>query len=362
METQKKILVVDDEAANLQILKHILQQHYQLFFAKDGKKAIEIATLQAPDLVLLDIMMPDMTGYDVLEVLKQNAETAHIPVIFVTAVSEVEDEARGLELGAVDYITKPVSAAIVVARVKTQLSLLKARQELQEKNQKLHNEMVAREDMERIMRHDLKSPLNSVIGFISLVLSKGHANERGAEMLEKAKVSSNRILEMVNQSLDMAKMELGNYSVNAVDINCHEIINAVCEDKKFLAERKKVAISQQGFEKAIQIYVEEPLAHNMFSNLLGNAIEAAPQETEILITVEVNDDVSISIQNQGSVPEEIREHFFDKFVTSGKIGGTGLGTYSARLIANTLGGDVLLDASMPDATKITVSLPGKALV
>lgn len=125
MTEQAKILVVDDEAANLQILRHILQDEYQLIFAKDGKKAIELATDQLPDLVLLDIMMPEVTGYDVLQALKEQPATAQIPVVFVTAIADVEDEAFGLDLGAVDYITKPVSAAIVRARVKTQLSLVK---------------------------------------------------------------------------------------------------------------------------------------------------------------------------------------------------------------------------------------------
>lgn len=124
-QSKPKILIVDDEPQNLQILRHILNEEYSLTFAKDGSKALELARDQLPDLVLLDIMMPGLTGYDVLTKLKESELTKDMPVIFVTAISDVDDEAYGLELGAVDYISKPVNAAIVKARVKTHLSLVK---------------------------------------------------------------------------------------------------------------------------------------------------------------------------------------------------------------------------------------------
>jgi putative two-component system response regulator len=124
----KKILLVDDEPNNLQVLKQILKEHYQLIFATNGEKALEAAAKHAPDLVLLDIMMPGMNGYEVCEKIKGYPTTMHIPVIFVTAMSEVEDEARGFDVGAVDYIQKPVSGPIVLRRVQTHLSLVRAKE------------------------------------------------------------------------------------------------------------------------------------------------------------------------------------------------------------------------------------------
>ncbi|QYJ74865.1 HD domain-containing phosphohydrolase [Shewanella sp. FJAT-52076] len=120
------ILVVDDEAANLRVLKQILQDEYQLSFAKSGQEALRLVGQKRPDLILLDIMMPDMTGLDLCKMLKANAQSAAIPVIFVTALSDEADEATGFAAGAVDYITKPVSSAIVRARVRTHLSLVQA--------------------------------------------------------------------------------------------------------------------------------------------------------------------------------------------------------------------------------------------
>lgn len=123
-DARKKILVVDDEPLNLQVLRQILQQDYQLIFARDGEKAIALAMSEAPHLLLLDIMMPGLTGLEVCKILKSNAKTKNIPIIFVTALADVNDESEGFQAGCVDYVTKPISAPIVQARVKAQLSLV----------------------------------------------------------------------------------------------------------------------------------------------------------------------------------------------------------------------------------------------
>ena len=119
------ILAVDDEASNLQLLRQILQDHYRLLFAKDGARALDLARQERPDLILLDVMMPGMSGYEVCAALKAHPGTAAIPVIFVTALTDTDDELEGFEAGAVDYITKPVSPPIVRARVRTHLSLVR---------------------------------------------------------------------------------------------------------------------------------------------------------------------------------------------------------------------------------------------
>ncbi|WP_337841593.1 two-component system response regulator [Rheinheimera sp.] len=123
---QAKILLVDDEATNLKVLRNVLQDQYQLMFAKQGDEALQLAAEHKPDLILLDVMMPGKTGFEVCAQLKQNPELCAIPVIFVTALKEELDETKGFELGAVDYITKPISPAVVRARVKTHLSLVQA--------------------------------------------------------------------------------------------------------------------------------------------------------------------------------------------------------------------------------------------
>jgi putative two-component system response regulator len=122
---QPLILAVDDEASNLQLLRQILQDHYRLRFAKDGQRALELVREERPNLILLDVMMPGMSGYEVCAALQADPELASIPVIFVTALTDTDDELEGFEAGAVDYITKPVSPPVVRARVRTHLSLVR---------------------------------------------------------------------------------------------------------------------------------------------------------------------------------------------------------------------------------------------
>ena len=121
----RKILIVDDDSTNLLILNETLKEGYDLFSATNGANAIETANRILPDLILLDVMMPDITGYDVCQILKSNPTTSHIPIIFISAMSEINDEAFGFSIGAVDYIVKPIRPAIVQARVKTHLSLVR---------------------------------------------------------------------------------------------------------------------------------------------------------------------------------------------------------------------------------------------
>ncbi len=126
LDSRPKILLVDDEPANLQVLRHVLQDGYRLLFARDGEKALALAQLERPDLVLLDVMMPGMTGHQVCKALKEDERTVSIPVIFVTALADDSDQAKGFDVGAVDYVTKPISPLVVRARVRTHLSLVRA--------------------------------------------------------------------------------------------------------------------------------------------------------------------------------------------------------------------------------------------
>ncbi|GAC13896.1 response regulator [Aliiglaciecola lipolytica] len=125
-DSQKKLLVVDDEPTNLRVLNQTLREYYSLTFAKSGAEALELVNKVKPDLILLDVMMPGMTGYEVCQTLKSNSATRHIPVIFVTALGDAIDEAKGFEVGAVDYISKPITPVVVKARVATHLSLVNA--------------------------------------------------------------------------------------------------------------------------------------------------------------------------------------------------------------------------------------------
>lgn len=356
-DQQARVLIVDDEPFNIKVLADVLKADYKTIVAKDGEQALKrIESDNPPDLILLDVMMPGMSGHEVCAKLKADPATRDIPVIFVTAMTDEADEAKGLELGAVDYITKPISPDIVKARVHAHIELVNSRKVLASQNEELKMSIKTREDMESIMRHDLKGPLNAIIGFPQLMIDMDMVGDDEKEMLQQVLDSGYRMLDMINQSLDMVKMENGTYTLFPDTVDVKKVIDGVLSECKTIAEAHGSKISVKGAEGQKSIG-EELLTHSLLANLTKNAIEAAPRDTAIEISVAAGSDVAISIHNLGAVPEEIRAKFFDKYATAGKRSGTGLGTYSARMMAETQHGSIELDTSEEGATTITVHLP-----
>ncbi|MEO5340761.1 MAG: hybrid sensor histidine kinase/response regulator [Magnetococcus sp. MYC-9] len=363
------ILLVDDEPTNLKLLREILRRDYDLLFAHDCAEMFQYV-VKKPDLILLDVMMPEMDGYAGCARLKADEATRDIPVIFVTAKIEMEDEIRGLEVGAVDYLTKPVQGPVVRARVKAHLALRHARdliarqnQEIREQNEALKQAARLRDDVERIMRHDLKGPLNAIIGMPGVLISNGPLNAEQEQFLRVIEASGYRLLEMINRSLDLYKMEQGTYRMDARPVNLLVVLERVLTELQRPLRVRQLSVSMRvNGQPAVpggEFFVmgEELLYHSMFSNLLKNAVEASPAGQPLVIGLEQAGEQSvIRISNQGSVPVAIRDNFFGKYVTSGKQQGTGLGTYSALLIAKTSGGALHLDTTREGETSVVAHL------
>ncbi|MEO5354368.1 MAG: hybrid sensor histidine kinase/response regulator [Magnetococcus sp. XQGC-1] len=368
--TNPRILIVDDVPANIKVLLPTLQPDFDISIATDGQQALAIATTQKPDLILLDIIMPGMDGYEVCSQLQANEQTRDIPIIFITAKDDESDEMTGLELGAVDYITKPFSAAIVHARTKTHLGLKKAREKIEKQNKELIKAAAMREDVNRIMRHDLKTPLNAIIGFADLMLSNKKCPECDPDqtkMLGIIRESGYRLLEMINNSLDLYKIEQGTYLLKPQPVNIAVVIDKIRQafqdriaNKKLRLTIDKPAPEDDQEESAAALWVlgEELLCYSLLANLIKNAIEAAPRQSEITIHWHKSGEKGvIRVHNQGAVPADMAGRFFEKYATSGKSGGTGLGTYSAMLIARVQNGSITMDTSAERGTTLTVSLP-----
>jgi DNA-binding response OmpR family regulator len=366
MMSEKKttILVVDDVPDNIAILEGILKEDYRVKAATSGEAALAIARADLPpDLILLDVMMPGMDGFEVCRRLKKEAASAKLPVIFVTARDEVSDESMGFQVGAVDYITKPVNPHIVKARIKAHLELKLAREELEQQNEILRENEKLREEVEAISRHDLKNPLMIVMTVPEVILTQASLTDRQRELLGMVDEAGRRMLEMINRTIDLYKMEKGTYVLEPRSVDVVRIIEqnkaafrGFIEDKGL---RWELSFCGKAPTEGDSFHVkgEDLLVYSLLSNLIKNAIEASPKSGRISISLEERESAVVTIHNMGAIPQRIRARFFEKFATADKERGTGLGAYSAKLITRTLGGSIGVETSDESGTTITVELP-----
>jgi two-component system sensor histidine kinase/response regulator len=358
------ILVVEDSPEDISVLTEILHEEYHVRIATGGEAAVKIAASDpAPDLILLDIMMPDMDGVEVCRRLKQGGAARAIPVIFVTAKDEVADESMGFAVGGVDYIVKPVNPHLVLARVKVHLELKQARDDLERQNEMLVQSARLREEVEAINRHDLKNPLMVIMNVPRVLLAAGNLTESDRKLLGMMEIAGRQILDMINRTIDTFKMEMGTYVLNAGPVDVVGVIEQIAAAFRGLSEEKRLSmeVSIRGRPLArgdvFHVLGEDLLVYSMLANIVKNAIEASPRDGRIGVSLTEVDTASVAVQNAGAIPRNIRSRFFQKFATADKDGGTGLGAYSALLMARTMNGAIGFLTSEEEGTVVTVTLP-----
>ena len=223
-----------------------------------------------------------------------------------------------------------------------------------------------REDVERIVRHDLKTPINSVLGFTGLLMEEELPREQEMDFLSRIDAAGWTMLRMIDHSLDIFKMEEGAYVPSPEDFDLAKVLRTVRRDleKPFQGKGLEVVLllEDEPLEsEEVEVHAERWHVENMLANLIKNAMEAAPEKSRIMVISSRKHggagSVAVDIHNQGAVPKEIRSRFFERYATSGKRGGTGLGTYSAKLIARAMGGDISFTSSEERGTTVRVTLP-----
>jgi signal transduction histidine kinase len=360
--TRRTILVIDDTPEDIAILSEVLHSDYRVQAATEHNAALAIAhSSLPPDLILLDIMMPGIDGYQLCRELKADPQTRDIPVIFVTVKDAVENETAGFDVGCVDYIVKPVNPQLVKARVKAHIELKLAREELLRQNEILKDNARLREEVAAINRHDLKNPLMIVMNVPQVLMADATLTEHHRTLLRMVDDAGQRMLGMINLSIDMYKMEEGAYDLKPVPVNLLQSVDRVHSTmRKLLTDRNvtlDVSLRDQVRRDTLNASGEELLVYTLLANLIRNAVEASPRGETVSIVLSEGENAVLAIHNKGAIPESIRGRFFKKFTTAGKERGTGLGAYSAKLITTTLGGGIDMSSSEEEGTTITVRLP-----
>lgn len=341
------LLIVDDKADNLRILSDLLIDDYRLLIAKTGKHAIDQATNHSPDLILLDVIMPDMTGFDVIKELKSSNSTKDIPIIFVTGLDSSEHEVKGLELGAVDYIYKPFNPVIVRARISTQIKLIEQNKQLSKLSSKLERSLEAKSRFLANMSHEIRTPLATIIGYTETILNGEIPDAEQLNAIQIINDSGIHLLSLINDILDFSKIEAGQLNIELVPSNLIELIKQVQLMCKELIGNKDISLTVQ-IDNQIpeQINTDPTRLKQILINLTHNAIKFTEQGSVFIQVKCTESHLMFKVVDTGiGIANEKVEKLFAPFhqaedSTTRRFGGTGLGLSISRSLAKKLGGEI----------------------
>lgn len=378
------VLIVDDNRMNIDLLVETLKSEYDLLVALDGETALEIVLDDMPDLILLDIMMPEMDGYEVCRRLKSDDRTKAIPIIFVTAKTQVDDEAKGLACGAVDYITKPISPAIVQARVRTHIALYDQNrlleQKVREKTRELTRSRDAADKANKVkseflanISHELRTPLNHVMGLSSMLLEL-EKNEDQKELQRNLMEAAQRLTALFDRLLKLSQIEadLIKPSYTTFDLR-YAMQQMAAMFRPYAKEKGLKLIFEMCDNVPTMVYGPPSEMRQILTNLIINAVRYT-EEGDIRFSVAVHADsfvgldpntimLQFTVADTGrGIPEEKQDAVFDSFVIgedvmTKSISGSGLGLTIARALVEKLGGTIWLDSTPDQGTTVTLSLP-----
>ena len=334
MISKPTLLIVDDSPENIEVLRTILNEDYSIKVATNGETAIHICSLNPkPDLILLDIVMPGLNGFEVCRILKKQHTTCDIPIMIISAKNRINDEISGLNIGALDYISRPFEPEIVKMRVRNILALVEANK--------------LKDDINNLLKHDVRTPLTVIMLNANDALSEIDNKEIVSQNLQIILDCADTINFMMSVSLELYNIERGVFNFNPKKIDLNDVTHKAAESMKKLAMRKKIKISVLKLNEFYTVNGDMLLLYSVVLNLLKNAIEASPENHEIEIIPEIISDseISLSIINHGIIPEIIRPSIFKKYITFGKKNGSGLGLYSARLMTEIMNGKISFETN-----------------
>jgi len=378
-----KILIVDDTPENLGVLfDYLTRIGFTVLVAQSGEDALELVGETVPDIVLLDILMPGMDGFETCRRIKQMEKTADIPVLFVSSLSDTIDKVKGFEAGGVDYITKPVQHEEMLARVSTHLHMHRLRKELEEKNADLQREIIERKKAESAaenasrakseflanMSHEIRTPMNAILGFSEILESKT-ADQQLRYYISLIRSAGRSLLGLINDILDLSKIEAGKMKLEYHPVSPRVLFNEIAD-----------IFSQKVSEKHLDFFIEtdpwmpdtllldEIRMRQILFNLVGNAVKFTDSgyirmSVRILCIVENKNavDLVFSVEDTGiGIPDKEKERIFGAFEQqtgqSSRYGGTGLGLAITRRLVEMMNGNIVVRSSPGKGSIFTIYL------
>ncbi len=354
------ILIVDDIPANLKVLGDILKEEgYKVRPVPSGALALQVAEREKPDLILLDIMMPDMDGYEVCRRLKENKLLHDIPVIFISALSETNDVVKALKYGGVDYITKPFRAEEISARVKTHIKLRRQSIELQELN-------VTKDKFFSIIAHDLRGPMGGFMGLTDL-LTEELSNMSMAEIQEflgSMRESATNLFKLLENLLQWARVQQGGIIFNRERVLFRPIVIESLELIRESAKKKGITIISDISEQ-LEVFADSNLLQTVIRNLVSNAVKFSARGGIVNISAKTTEDdsVEISVKDMGiGMNREMIETLFRIDVKNGRPGtegeqSTGLGLLLCKEYIEKHGGHIRVESEVGKGSVFTFNIP-----
>lgn len=361
------ILVVDDVISNVLLLKVLLSsQKFKVITASNGLEALDIVIKQQPDLILLDVMMPGMSGFEVASKIKNIASIQHIPIIFLTALNSTADIVTGFKVGANDFISKPFNKEELIIRVNHQISLIAAKRYILHQTEELKKIIDGRDKMYSVIAHDLRSPLVSIKMLLNMFVMTMSADIIGKEqydMLDSANKSTEELFVLLDNLLKWTKTQTGKLTVVPQNFELIETILGVLEIFSLVSNSKNIQLILEE-NSSINVRGDIDIFKTILRNLLSNAIKFSFPNSKIIISVKrYNNMAVISVKDFGKgISQEEQNMLFNSETHFSKYGtnneqGSGLGLLLCKDFATKNGGDLWLESEIENGSTFFFSIP-----
>lgn len=361
-----KILIVDDVVSNVLLLKILLtNEKFQVCTANCGNMCIEQAKAEKPDLILLDVMMPDISGFDTAVILKKDPVTKDIPIIFLTALNSPGDLVHGFQVGASDFLSKPFNKEELVIRVMHQITVVAAKRIIEKQNRELMATINNRDKMYSVIAHDLRSPMASIRMVLNLVVASMSPDIIGPELfelLDKANKESEEVHDLLDNLLKWTKSQTGRLNVVLQDLDLNDIIPGVVDIFEMIAATKRIKLVFQGTDTPLMVRADNDMLKTVVRNFMSNAVKFSPEDSTIEIVMRAEGDfakISVTDHGVGIAADRIDTIFHKGETTYGTGGeeGSGLGLQLCQDFARKNGGDVMVESVEGQGSTFSVTVP-----